>query len=316
MANGSSPTPATRPRRCRRYPLVVPSRPTTDPRRTATVGRSSLPPAVLRWSALDGTGVVDAVVTTRLGGVSHDTHATLNLGLHVDDDVDAVIENRRRAAATLGCGIDDLVVAEQVHGRRVTVVSSDDAGRGGRTINDAIPATDALVTTAPDLALVILVADCVPLILVDPVARVLAGVHAGWRGTAAGVTTAAVDTMVDLGADPARIIAGIGPAVDPDDYEVGDEVATALTEALGDAGPGGPAGDVVSPTAPGRWRCDLVAANTVALLDRGIAREHIHPMPVTTAHPDLFSHRRGDRGRFAAMARLTATNRPTPRGPA
>lgn len=276
------------------------------------MGTHGTPPAVLRWPALDATGMVDAVVTTRQGGVSLEPHATLNLGLHVGDDPAAVVENRRRAASAIGCTIEDLVVAHQVHGSHVTVVDASDAGRGTRSADDAIPDTDALVTTTPEVALMILVADCVPVVLVDPVAGVLGCVHAGWRGTAAGVTPAAVDAMIKRGADPARIVAGIGPAVDPDRYEVGDEVAEALANTLGDAVRSGPTGEVLRPITPGRWRCDLVAANRLALLGAGVPADAIHHLPVTTADPNLFSHRDGSHGRFAAMARLTGSNRPAP----
>ena len=264
-------------------------------------------PAVLRWPALDATGAVDAVVTTRHGGTSRGPHASLNLGLHVGDDPAAVVENRRRATAAVGCTIDDLIVANQTHGCRTAVVGATDAGRGARHATDAIAMTDALVTSAPTVAIAVLVADCVPLVLVDPVARLLGCVHAGWRGTAAGVTTAAVDTMVRLGADPARLVVGIGPAIGPEDYEVGDEVADALHATLGDATSSGTAGEILLPTGAGRWRCDLVAANTTALLRAGVAPHNVHRMQVTTADVDLFSHRRGDRGRFGVLARLIPT---------
>lgn len=296
----------------------MPSRPITLPTSSPAAGTPGTPPAVLRWPAFDATGVVDAVVTTRQGGVSLEPHASLNLGLHVGDDPAAVVENRRRAASAIDCTIDDLVVAHQVHGCHVTVVDATHAGRGTRSANDAIPDTDALVTTTPGVALMILVADCVPVVLLDPVAGVLGCVHAGWRGTAAGVTPAAVDAMIERGAEPARIVAGIGPAVDPDRYEVGDEVAEALADRLGDdsnaglTGHTGHAGKVLRPTAPGRWRCDLVAANRLALVGAGVPTDAIHHLPLTTADPKLFSHRGGSQGRFAALARLTAFDHPSP----
>lgn len=261
-------------------------------------------PPVLRWSALEAVGLVDAVVTTRHGGVSAGAYASLNLGLHVDDDGLAVVENRRRAAAAVGCDLADLVLADQVHGNHVGVVGVDDAGRGTRTLNDAVPGTDALVTTTGTIAVGVLVADCVPLVLLDPAAGVLGVVHAGWRGTAAGVTPAAVAAMVDLGADPGHLLVGIGPAVHPDLYEVGADVADALRAALGNPPSGDADGTVLTPRGRGRWRCDLVAANRLALLNAGVAAHNIHVMGRSTADPDLFSHRGGDRGRFALLARL------------
>jgi len=259
---------------------------------------------VLRWPGLDAAGAVDAVVTTRLGGVSQGSHATLNLGLHVGDDPQAVIENRRRAAAAAGCTLDDLVFAEQVHGSGVTVVGGADVGRGATTAADAVTRSDALVTTDRGVGLVVLVADCVPLVLVDPVAGVLGCVHAGWRGTVAGVTTAALAVMATLGAEPARVVVGIGPAVRSDDYEVGDDVADALRSTLAGCGVAGAADVVLGATSGGRWRCDLVAANRIALVGAGVDTANIHAMSSTTSDPGLFSHRRGDGGRFAAIARL------------
>ena len=142
-------------------------------------------------------GDADAAVavTTRHHGVSAPPYDTLNLGLHVGDAPEAVVTNRARAAAAFGVGLDTLVFARQVHGTTATLVGPDDAGRGTRAEDDALPDTDILVTTSPGVTLAILVADCVPLALVDPAARVLAAVHAGWRGTAGGAVAAALGAM-------------------------------------------------------------------------------------------------------------------------
>ena len=156
---------------------------------------------MLAWPSLDALGV-DAFVTTRHGGVSAGPYATLNLGLHVGDTEADVLVNRRRVAAALGADLGDFVFCNQVHGRRVAVVSAADRGRGALRLGDAVAVTDALVTTDPGTVLAILVADCVPIILVDPQAGVLACVHAGWRGTVAGVTGAALHAMQGLGARP------------------------------------------------------------------------------------------------------------------
>ncbi|HTO01936.1 MAG TPA: polyphenol oxidase family protein, partial [Microthrixaceae bacterium] len=154
---------------------------------------------VMRWPLLDATRVVETVVTTRGGGVSTGVYESLNLGLHVGDDPAAVIENRSRAAGAIGLGLDDLVFCKQSHGRAVEHVGVADRGRGTRSDLDAIADTDAMVTTDAGVGLVIMVADCVPIVLVDPVSRVLACVHAGWRGTTQRVVTETVDRMVDLG---------------------------------------------------------------------------------------------------------------------
>ena len=173
----------------------------------------SLP--VLGWPALDRPGA-EVMVTTRHGGVSAGPYATLNLSFSVGDDPGSVRENRRRVAAGLGASLADFVFARQVHGGRAAVVSAADRGRGTLEADEAIADADALVTRDPGTVLAILVGDCVPIVLYDPVARVLAGVHAGWRGTVAGITRAALTAMAGLGSRPADVLAGLGPAIAPD----------------------------------------------------------------------------------------------------
>jgi hypothetical protein len=253
--------------------------------------RAGLP--LLTWPGLAGPGV-DAGVTTRHGGVSTGPYASLNLGLHVGDRPEAVLANRSRVAAAFGAGPQDLVFCAQPHGRTVAVVGDADRGRGSRDEDSAIPAADALVTATPGPVLVVLVADCVPLVLLDPVARVLAVVHAGWRGTVAGVTTAAVEAMTTLGARPADVVAGIGPAVAPDRYQVGPEVADAARAAGLD--------DAVRADGTGRFLFDLVGANARVLREAGVAAVATAGVPTGG---DFFSHRAGaPTGRFAAVARL------------
>jgi polyphenol oxidase len=264
--------------------------------------RGELP--VLTWPAFDGLPA-DVVVTTRDGGVSTGTYASLNLGLHVGDDEAAVLRNRRLVAAAVGAEPDDLVFCEQAHRRVVAVVGAADRGRGSRSRGTAVQGTDALVTTTPGVALVVMVADCVPLVLLDPVAGVLACVHAGWGGTVREVTPAAVDTMVGLGADPARIVAGVGPAISPERYQVGDEVAVAAREA-------GLTDEVIRPDGTGRWLFDLWAANCQQLRAAGVQDANIHVAAVPTGEDGpFFSHRTEQPcGRFAAVARLHDTTGP------
>jgi YfiH family protein len=243
-------------------------------------------------------------VTTRHGGVSRPPYDTLNLGLHVGDDPEAVVANRTRAAASFGAALDDLVFARQVHGAAATHVTRAHAGRGTTTEEDALPGFDVLVTSAPDVTLVILVADCVPLALVDPAAHVLAAVHAGWRGTAAGAVGAALRAMSEHGARPERVVAFVGPAVAPERYQVGDEVRDALAAG---AGPDGLHATVARPDGPGRWLVDLVAANRHQLLAAGVPPEHIFESGVTTDDPAFFSDRATRPcGRFGLFARLSS----------
>jgi YfiH family protein len=254
---------------------------------------------VLAWPSFDDLEL-DALVTTRDGGVSSGPYASLNLGLHVGDDPAAVIENRRRAAAALGLDLSECVFAQQVHGRDVVVVGAADRGRGTTGGADA-PACDALVTATPGVGLAIMVADCVPMVLCEPRARVLAVVHAGWRGTVARVAAATVEAMAALGAEPELIVGGIGPAVEPARYQVGEEVAGAARSAFG-----AEVGDVLAPDGPGHWRFDLCAANRRVLVEAGVPAARIEPAGVGTAPGAPFFSDRAERpcGRFAALARL------------
>lgn len=254
---------------------------------------------VLRWTALDAAGV-DALVTTRHGGVSRGPYRSLNLALHVGDDPAAVAENRRRAAAALGAPLGDLVFAEQVHGSRATVVTAADRGRGVAEPAGAVPSTDALVTAEAGPVLVTLVADCVPMVLVDPTARVLSTVHAGWRGTAARVAEAAVVAMTGAGADPAQMVAALGPAISPAAYRVGDEVAHALVEGVGDCT------GVLSPSGDGGWLADLWEANRRVLVAAGVPDGAISVAGVPTGDHGPFYSDRAERpcGRFGLLARL------------
>jgi hypothetical protein len=199
---------------------------------------------LLTWPALEASGA-DAAVTARDGGVSSGPYATLNLSLSVGDDPARVLENRRRLAAALGANPGDFVFARQVHGAGVRIVGPADRGSGAFTLDDAVPGTDALVTTSPDVVLAILTADCVPIVLHDPVAGVLACVHAGWRGTVARVPAAAVAAMQSLGSRPSDILAGVGPAVAPARYQVGPDVHQAVTRSFGPA-----AASFLRPTPP------------------------------------------------------------------
>jgi len=231
--------------------------------------------------------------TTRAGGVSAPPFDTLNLGGKWGDDPAAVSENRRRlgrALATEGSRVArPIVVARQVHGARVLrVKASDDQEEIART------AADGLCTDAPGLALGIFVADCVPALVVDPRTGAVAAVHAGWRGTVAGVLPAAVRALADeFGARPGDLRVALGPAIGPCCFEVGPEVVAAFEALFTDARAHG----VVRPSprgAAGKANVDLKAANRLLLERAGVAAEAIDAGPECT-HCDrarFFSFRR------------------------
>nr|WP_256668817.1 peptidoglycan editing factor PgeF [Streptomyces fulvorobeus] len=227
--------------------------------------------------------------TDRWGGVSAAPYAELNLGGAVGDDSAAVLANRGHAARSLGLDPARVVWMNQVHGRDVAVVD----GAWGET--SEIPPVDAVVTARRGLALAVLTADCTPVLLADPVAGVVAAVHAGRPGLVAGVVPAAVEAMAALGAEPSRISAHTGPAVCGRCYEVPAamraEVAEAVPAAFSETSWGTPAVDVT--------------AGVHAQLDAlGVSDRHRSPF-CTRESGDHFSYRR-DRttGRLAGYVWL------------
>lgn len=163
---------------------------------------------------------------TRQGGVSAGLYDSLNTGVGSKDDPAAVAENRRRVAERMGGAPDDLAACYQVHSAIAHVAEA--GWRGHR------PEGDAAVTPTPGVICAVLTADCAPVLLADPEARVVAAAHAGWKGAIGGVLEATVEAMAGLGAEPSRMVAVVGPTIGPDSYEVGaDFEARFLAEAAG-----------------------------------------------------------------------------------
>lgn len=227
---------------------------------------------------------VRRVVTTRAGGVSAAPYESFNLGEHVGDDPAAVAANRARLAEGIGLAPERLVWMEQVHGRRVATVSSADGSPH--------PVTDALVTAEPSLALVVMAADCVPVLLADETAGVLGAAHAGRVGARIGVLGATLAAMVAAGAQRERITALLGPAVCGRCYEV----PAAMRDDVEAHVPGS-----ASRTRAGTPGLDIRAGLRAQLLAAGVGGVAQDPR-CTLESPELFSHRRGaPTGRLAGV---------------
>lgn len=153
---------------------------------------------------------------TRNGGVSEGLYAMLNVGAGSNDVPEHVAENKRRVAMAMHVPPQHLLTLYQIHSARVLKVDAPFA-QGER------PQADALVTATPNLALGILTADCAPVLLADPVAKVIGACHAGWKGAFKNIMKATVQAMVELGATPANIHAAIGPCIGQDSYEVDND---------------------------------------------------------------------------------------------
>jgi polyphenol oxidase len=227
------------------------------------------------------------VVTDRRGGRSASPYDSFNLGDHVGDDPAAVAANRGRVARELAVPEDRLVWMSQVHGTGVAVVDGPQDG--------PVPATDALVTSTPGLVLCVLVADCVPVLLADPVAGVVAAVHAGREGLRQGVLPAALSAMAGLGARARHVTALLGPAVCGLDYEVPEAMQAEVARVVPEA---------AVATRQGTAGLDL-RAGVEAVLRRAGIPEVVQDPRCTVEDPTLFSHRRdGVTGRQAGLVWL------------
>lgn len=181
----------------------------------------------LQFASLRSISGLRHAVTTRHGGCSHAPYASLNLGYHVNDDALYVSHNRKALANALGYDATHLVAAQQVHGAQSRVVDANSRGSGALDWASALPDTDALIVAEPKIPVLILVADCAPLLLVDEKHRVLAVVHAGWRGAVARIAARTAEKMQqEFGSQPEEIRVGVGPSLCGACFEVGDEVAT------------------------------------------------------------------------------------------
>ena len=229
-------------------------------------------------------------ISTRLGGVSKPPFASLNLALHVGDEPAAVGENRRRFCRALGLSEERLCTAEQVHGERIIRVTEAEG-------------TDALMTDVPGIPLLLCYADCTPVLLLDPVHKAAAVVHAGWKGTALGIAGKTVRAMeAAFGTRPEDCLAAIAPAIGASCYEIGEDVAAKFQAAFPAFG-----GKIVRRVS-GRPHLNLWQANYRQLEAAGLLSRHIEIAAVCTACNTglFFSYRaeKGTTGRIGAMIAL------------
>lgn len=215
---------------------------------------------------------------TRQGGVSKGIYASLNCGVGSKDSPDAVRKNRARVAQRLDAR--KLLTCHQVHG--TTAVIADDSVPA-----DWRPKADALVTATPGVALGVLTADCAPILLADPQARVVGAAHAGWRGAVAGVAEAAIAAMEGLGAARRRMVAAVGPCIGREVYEVGPEL-----EAKFLAQDAANARFFARPSPAARPRLDLSAYVADRLQKAGIPVVKALNACSFTSEKEFFSYRR------------------------
>jgi polyphenol oxidase len=245
------------------------------------------------------SGPVEVAFTDRAGGVSAPPFDSLNLAALSDDDPEAVTANlclvQQEFAAT-----DTVALLHQVHGRAVRRVgAADGSARPTAGVSD-LPEADGLVTGEPGVALVVRVADCVPLLLGDPEVGAVAALHVGRPGLVAGVVQAGLEALTDLGADTARLRAWLGPHVCGRCYEVPPEMREHVEATVPGSG---------ATTSWGTPSVDLGAGVRVLLTAAGVPAEHVQSLGrCTREDPALFSYRRDGKasGRLAGLVRLVA----------
>lgn len=255
-------------------------------------------------SILDEAGVKH-LFSTRVGGVSRDCFAGWNFAVGVgkkQDDEERVMENYARAAAILGCKATDVCRTYQSHTDLVITVGENERGIGIDKPKFSF-GVDGLVSGTKNLVLSVRAADCVPILLYDPVHRLCGAVHSGWRGTAAKILQNAVSEMQKHGSEPKDILAAIGPCIGGDCYEVGSDLLAAFTE--NDARFASFFKKESRTDGEEKYLLDLVSANEFILRESGLAEAHISSARICThCHPELFfSHRvmGAERGTMSAF---------------
>ncbi|MFO8236298.1 MAG: peptidoglycan editing factor PgeF [Bacteroidales bacterium] len=223
-------------------------------------------------------------VSSREGGVSAGNYATLNLGYTSGDVQESVDENRNRLATALGITDNNLVFPQQIHSSNIYLISDTE------NIQGKIRETDGLLTQKPGLYLSVLTADCVPVIFFDPAVKAIGVAHAGWRGTVQNITGKMIDRfMEEFNSNPVDILAGIGPSIGPEVYEVGTNVIEAVHKQFGDN-----AKYLLREKGSGKAYLDLWKANRIQLEGKGVPANHIETAAICTYtnYIQFFSARR------------------------
>lgn len=259
-----------------------------------------LPAPHFGWRASAAGPLLESTV---LATVAQHAFTTRQLALPASAAPDVARAAWTKVASALDVALASVWRVRQVHGRAVRVVRSGDAVPPDAPLPDG----DAVITNVAGSAVGVMVADCVPVLLADRGGRAVAAVHAGWRGTCAGIATATVEALGhEFGVEPGQLVAAIGPSIGSDDYEVGEAVRDAFVAA------GHPPADIArwfgaaEPGAP--WHLDLWTANRDQLVAAGLEPKSVHVAGLSTwAHPAWLESFRRDgaaAGRMIAMIRM------------
>ena len=234
-------------------------------------------------------------IFTRQGGLSPQPWNSLNVGGTVGDELTRVRANRNLSLQALGCSPDSVFDVWQVHGADVICANAP------RPDGESVRQADIILTDKREVTLYMRFADCVPLLLQDPRKGVIGVAHAGWMGTVRDVAASAINSMKEqYGCNPADIVAGIGPSIGPDHYEIGSDVILRVMQKFGDES------ELVLKSHNGKIHFDLWKSNQMLLERAGVGRIEVAGVCTSCNTADWFSHRaeKGRTGRFGALISL------------
>ncbi|OFX27633.1 MAG: hypothetical protein A2041_10270 [Bacteroidetes bacterium GWA2_31_9b] len=232
---------------------------------------------------------INHFTSTRLGGISTDHLSGLNLGYTVNDNPENVNYNLELLANATSIPQTDMIFPKQTNGIHIGIVKS---------VNDIFPDTDSLITNIPGICIGIRTADCVPVLLYDPVQKVIAAVHSGWKGTVEKISKSTIKRMTEeFGTDPKNLIAGIGPSISPDVYEIGTDVIELVKNSFGE-------NHVLKYIeTSNKALFNLWEANKQVLIESGVPLNQIEIAEMCTySQPELFYSARRDKGKTGRLA--------------
>lgn len=249
------------------------------------------------------TGLLDYVFTTRIGGVSKKGFSELNLGLHVADEKEAVIKNRKIAANLVNSKLKYMVAGEQVHGTKIKRVTEKDLGKGALDYSTALAETDGLMTDSSNILLSSYYADCTPVSFLDPINRVVALAHAGWKGTLDEIAKKMVAKLKKVyNTDSSELLVAVGPAIGGCCYQIGVEVVELFKAKFEYAN------NLIKKDKAGKYLLDLKKANAIQLRNAGLKSKNIIKNSLCTFCNEklFFSYRRDGTktGRMASLIKL------------
>ncbi|KHE73034.1 peptidoglycan editing factor PgeF [Halobacillus sp. BBL2006] len=235
-----------------------------------------------------------AGITTRQGGYSQKPFDSLNMGLHVPDREEIVLENRKELADEIGIPLERWVMGEQVHDKKVNVVTEEDLGKGVFSHTSALAGVDGLITNQPDILLAAFYADCVPLFFCDPLEGWIGVAHAGWKGTVKGMAAAMINELIGQGCSVENIEMIIGPCIGSTHYEVDERVKDGIPQSHHS--------ETIKELGNGKYLLDLKRLNERVALEAGVHSSHIFTSGYCTYEEEalFYSHRR-DQGKTGRM---------------